>query len=130
MLGVSRSWLYAAAADGRIPSVRLGGPQGPLRFVAGDIEAWLEQARAGWQPGGVAHGRASACPRPARHRAPLGGALVPPGPASPVEQPPGQTGDKSVPLFRAFRGPKRTYADFDVPEPPRLGVNAATDTKW
>jgi excisionase family DNA binding protein len=49
-LGVSRSWLYQAAKDGRIPSVRLGGPDGPVRFVADDIEAWIENARAGWRP--------------------------------------------------------------------------------
>lgn len=51
MLGVSRSWVYAAAADGRIPSLRLGGADGPLRFVAEDIEAWLTAARAAWRPG-------------------------------------------------------------------------------
>lgn len=51
MLGVSRSWVYAAAADGRIPSLRLGGADGPLRFVADDIEAWLTAARAAWRPG-------------------------------------------------------------------------------
>jgi excisionase family DNA binding protein len=51
MLGVSSQWLYKAAADGRIPSVRLGGPDGPLRFVREDVEAWLEHARAGWLPG-------------------------------------------------------------------------------
>ena len=51
MLGVSRSWVYAAAADGRIPSLRLGGPEGPLRFVAADIEEWLAAARAAWRPG-------------------------------------------------------------------------------
>src|SRR5438045_9726022 len=33
MLQVSRTWLYDAAKDGRIPSVRLGGPDGPGRFV-------------------------------------------------------------------------------------------------
>jgi len=49
-LGVSRSWLYAAAADGRIPAVRLGGPDGPLRFVPGDLEAWIDEARAAWRP--------------------------------------------------------------------------------
>jgi excisionase family DNA binding protein len=49
-LGVSRSWLYPAAKDGRIPSVRLGGPDGPLRFDSGDIDAWLDRAREGWQP--------------------------------------------------------------------------------
>jgi excisionase family DNA binding protein len=33
-LGVSRTWLYDAARDGRVPAVRIGGPTGPLRFVA------------------------------------------------------------------------------------------------
>jgi excisionase family DNA binding protein len=51
MLGVSRSWLYEAAKDGRVPCVRLGGPDGPLRFVARDLSEWLERARAGWLPG-------------------------------------------------------------------------------
>jgi len=50
-LGVSRSWVYAAAEDGRLPSVRLGGPDGPLRFVPEDLHRWLEQARAAWLPG-------------------------------------------------------------------------------
>jgi excisionase family DNA binding protein len=50
MLGVSRSWLYEAAKDGRIPCVRLGGEDGPLRFVEADLAAWLERARAGWLP--------------------------------------------------------------------------------
>ena len=51
MLGVSRSWLYQAAADGRVPNVRLGGPDGPLRFVAADLEEWIAHARQGWRPG-------------------------------------------------------------------------------
>lgn len=51
MLGVSRGWLYDAAKDGRIPSVRLGGPDGPLRFVRDDVERWLEDARQAWKPG-------------------------------------------------------------------------------
>jgi excisionase family DNA binding protein len=46
-LGVSRTWLYDAAKDGRIPSVRLGGEDGPLRFVPGDLRAWIEASRAG-----------------------------------------------------------------------------------
>lgn len=50
-LGVSRSWLYQAAKEGRIPSLRLGGVEGPLRFVEGDLQEWLEYARAAWQPG-------------------------------------------------------------------------------
>jgi excisionase family DNA binding protein len=50
-LGVSRSWVYDAASSGRIPCVRLGGPDGPLRFLPDDIEAWLERARRNWLPG-------------------------------------------------------------------------------
>jgi excisionase family DNA binding protein len=50
-LGVSRTWIYDAARDGRIPSVRIGGPDGPLRFVPADIEAWIDAARAAWRPG-------------------------------------------------------------------------------
>lgn len=49
-LGVSRSWLYEAAKDGRVPSIRLGGPAGPLRFLEDDLVAWIERARRGWQP--------------------------------------------------------------------------------
>ena len=51
-LGVSRTWIYDAARDGRIPSVRIGGPDGPLRFVPEDIEAWIDAARAAWRPRG------------------------------------------------------------------------------
>jgi excisionase family DNA binding protein len=50
-LGVSRSWLYDAAKTGRIPSIRIGGEDGPLRFVPEDIERWLNDARARWTPG-------------------------------------------------------------------------------
>ena len=50
-LQVSRTWLYAAAKAGRIPSVRLGGADGPVRFVEEDIEQWLERARQAWRPG-------------------------------------------------------------------------------
>src|SRR5688500_2469903 len=50
-LGVSRSWVYDAAASGCIPCVRLGGPDGPLRFLPGDVENWLEEARRNWLPG-------------------------------------------------------------------------------
>jgi excisionase family DNA binding protein len=51
LLGVSRSWLYAAAQEGRIPCVRLGGADGPVRFRRDALEAWIasgsrrEQAR-------------------------------------------------------------------------------------
>jgi excisionase family DNA binding protein len=50
-LGVSRSWIYEAAKAGRIPCIRLGGPDGPVRFLPGDVDAWLEQARRAWLPG-------------------------------------------------------------------------------
>jgi predicted DNA-binding transcriptional regulator AlpA len=36
--GVSRTWLYDAAKSGRIPSVRLGGADGPLRFIEEDVD--------------------------------------------------------------------------------------------
>jgi excisionase family DNA binding protein len=44
-LGVSRTWLYDAAKDCRIPSVRLGGADGPLRFVAADLRDWIDASR-------------------------------------------------------------------------------------
>ena len=50
-LGVSRSWLYEAAKSGRIPSIRIGREDGPLRFVPEDIQNWLDDARANWTPG-------------------------------------------------------------------------------
>lgn len=50
-LCVSRAWLYEAAKTGRIPSIRIGGAEGPLRFVPEDIERWLDDARAEWVPG-------------------------------------------------------------------------------
>ena len=53
-LGVSRSWVYDAAKVGRIPCVRLGGPDGPLRFLPADVEEWLEEARRAWLPGASA----------------------------------------------------------------------------
>jgi predicted DNA-binding transcriptional regulator AlpA len=50
-LGVSRAWLYEAAKLGRVPSIRVGGPDGPVRFVPEDIESWIDEARAAWLPG-------------------------------------------------------------------------------
>jgi excisionase family DNA binding protein len=50
-LAVSRSWLYDAAKTGRIPSIRIGGEEGPLRFVPEDIQRWIDDARAAWSPG-------------------------------------------------------------------------------
>lgn len=54
-LGVSRTWLYDAARAGRIPSIRIGGPNGPLRFVREDLQRWIDDARAEWTPGRPAH---------------------------------------------------------------------------
>ena len=42
LLGVSRAWVYAAAQDGRLPCVRLGGPDGPLRFRPTDLERLVD----------------------------------------------------------------------------------------
>src|SRR3954451_158250 len=68
-LGVSRSWVYEASRAGRIPCVRLGGPDGPVRFVPEDVGRWLEQAGLGWASGrraATARARASRlAPRPA-----------------------------------------------------------------
>jgi hypothetical protein len=50
-LGVPRAWLYEAARTGRIPSIRIGGEHGPLRFVPEDIQRWIDDARAEWVPG-------------------------------------------------------------------------------
>jgi len=50
-LGVSRAWLYDAAKSGRIPSIRIGGAAGPVRFIERDLDAWIEQARSAWRPG-------------------------------------------------------------------------------
>jgi len=50
-LGVSRAWVYDAAKRGRIPSIRIGGEEGPLRFVPEDLELWIDDARAAWTPG-------------------------------------------------------------------------------
>jgi excisionase family DNA binding protein len=51
-LGVSRSWIYAAAKQGRIPCVRLGGGDGPVRFVEAELAAWLLRSRPERSPGG------------------------------------------------------------------------------
>ena len=40
LLGVSRSWVYDAAARGIIPSIRVGSM---LRFDAHAIQTWLSQ---------------------------------------------------------------------------------------
>jgi excisionase family DNA binding protein len=51
-LGVSRSWLYTAAKQGRIPCVRLGGGDGPVRFLEAELAAWLLRSRPERSPGG------------------------------------------------------------------------------
>lgn len=43
--GVSRSWVYRAAETGRIPHLRLGGPDGPLRFSPSAIERYEDASR-------------------------------------------------------------------------------------
>ena len=68
-LGVSRTWLYDAAKDGRIPSVRLNG-DGPLRFVKADLDAWLDRARAAWQPGDSSAETVRRATRPSQEREP------------------------------------------------------------
>src|SRR6516165_191523 len=50
-LSVSRAWVYEAAKVGRIPAIRIGGEDGPLRFLAEDLEVWLADARSHWTPG-------------------------------------------------------------------------------
>jgi excisionase family DNA binding protein len=50
-LGVSRSWIYAAAKQGRIPCVRLGGDEGPVRFLEAELDAWLLRSRPARSPG-------------------------------------------------------------------------------
>jgi len=64
-LGTSRTWVYDAAKRGDIPSIRLGTPDGPLRFIESDLENWIAEARARWQPGRAAVTRS----RDARARA-------------------------------------------------------------
>ena len=49
LLGVSRSWLYEAAKCGRIPCVRLGDPEGPLRFRLDELENWIAGGRVATQ---------------------------------------------------------------------------------
>jgi excisionase family DNA binding protein len=73
-LGVSRTWLYAAAKAGRIPSIRIGGSDGPLRFVRDDLQRWIEAARAEWTPaattpriGATSSDLLDAFPRPGSH---------------------------------------------------------------
>jgi excisionase family DNA binding protein len=61
-LRVSRTWLYDAAKQGRIPSIRIGGEEGPLRFHPDDIERWVNDARSAWSPGRSAQPTATVRP--------------------------------------------------------------------
>jgi excisionase family DNA binding protein len=80
-LGVSRAWVYQAAKRGRIPSIRIGGEEGPLRFVPEDIELWINDARTAWTPGRPSVVTSDPAPlgpnrhgkRPRRQPAPTGG---------------------------------------------------------
>src|SRR5262245_18763124 len=65
-LAVSRAWVYDAAKVGRIPAIRIGGEDGPLRFVAEDVERWLNDARAAWTPGLRTSATRAAAPLAAR----------------------------------------------------------------
>jgi excisionase family DNA binding protein len=47
---VSQAWVYQAVADGRLPHIRLGRADGPVRFVAAEIDAWPEEQRRTWLP--------------------------------------------------------------------------------
>ena len=44
LLGVPRSWIYAAAEAGRIPSFRIGKYR---RFRPSELRAWLDEQRNG-----------------------------------------------------------------------------------
>jgi excisionase family DNA binding protein len=56
-LSVSRNWVYQAVEDGRLPYRRLGSG-GPIRFVASEINEWLDAQRRGWTPGRSRRGAA------------------------------------------------------------------------
>jgi excisionase family DNA binding protein len=42
-LSISRRLVYQMAQDGRLPCVRVGGPDGPLRFKPDDLERLLDE---------------------------------------------------------------------------------------
>jgi hypothetical protein len=75
--------LIAAAAIttsffGRIPSFRLGGEDGPLRFVPEDIERWLADARGSWLPSRATWPRSDTAPEHSEDAArTAGGSVVP-----------------------------------------------------
>jgi excisionase family DNA binding protein len=68
-LRVSRTWLYDAAKTGLIPSIRLCGGEGPLRFVPEDLDDWINEARERWTAGRrPRRGAASSAQAAVRHR--------------------------------------------------------------
>jgi excisionase family DNA binding protein len=50
LLKTSRSWVYDAVRLRRLPHVRLGGPDGPIRFLASDIAAHIRGGRIERRP--------------------------------------------------------------------------------
>jgi excisionase family DNA binding protein len=45
LLNCSKSWLYRAVAEERIPCVRLGGDDGPVRFDEDELIAYIDRSR-------------------------------------------------------------------------------------
>jgi excisionase family DNA binding protein len=43
VLSISRRLVYQMAQDGRLPCVRVGGPDGPLRFKPDDLERLVDE---------------------------------------------------------------------------------------
>jgi predicted DNA-binding transcriptional regulator AlpA len=56
---VSRNWVYQAVADDVLPH-RRRGEDGPIRFVAAEIDQWLDAQRRGWMPGSAKNGKRGA----------------------------------------------------------------------
>lgn len=50
LLRVSDSWIYLAIQDERIPSLRIGGPDGPIRFLRSELVAYVHACRVGPHP--------------------------------------------------------------------------------
>jgi len=71
MLGVSRSWLYEAAKCGRIPCIRLGDNEGPLRFRLEELEAWVARSRVSAREVSDGPGHQEGAGHSHRHAAPV-----------------------------------------------------------
>ncbi|UTI66906.1 helix-turn-helix domain-containing protein [Paraconexibacter antarcticus] len=50
LLRVSDSWIYLAIQDQRIPSLRIGGSDGPIRFLRSELTADIRSCRVGPHP--------------------------------------------------------------------------------